>query len=893
MPLSRFTSLTSVLLLIAAIDGLCAVPGRKVLRDTMPAAVSQLVPNGRLSATTNLTLAIGLPLRDEAGLDELLGELYDPRSTNYHKFLDPEQFAARFGPTEADYAAVKHFALTNGFIIIGTNLTRLSLDVRASAADVGRAFQVALRIYRHPHEARDFFAPDAEPTVDMAMPIQQISGLDNYSLRRPMSVIRPLTGAAQAVPHGGSGPGGAYAGADFRAAYVPGTTLTGSGQSVALVQFDGYYSNDIAAYISLAGLTNYPISLTNVAVNGGVSVPGSGNLEVCLDIEMVISMAPGVSKIIVYEAPNGSTAWSTVLGKIASDNLANQIGCSWGNTSSGGEDIISENYFKQMATQGQSFFNATGDSDAFTGGIPFPSESPNITQVGGTTLGTTGPDGAWSSESAWNRGGGTGTSGGISDNFGIPGWQKGIDMSSNHGSLTGRNVPDVALTGDNVFITYNNGGTATVGGTSCAAPLWAAFMALVNEQVASAGRAPIGFINPSIYALAAGTNYESYFHDPMTGDNFWSASPTNFPATAGYDLCTGWGTPNGTNLINALAGLADPFLITPSAGIGFIGSNGGPFVVTSQVFGLTNSGGSSLNWRLTGAPAWLNVQPTSGSLTAGGQSSVTVRLNSLASNLAVGSYHADLIFSNLTTSFAQARSVDLEMRSLSILENGGFETGDLTGWTLNGNGVVGASIYNAVINAGSLQGDSGTNFIHSGAYGAFLGDAPDIGTWSQTLNTLPGQGYLLSFWLANPVSGAGQQFLVNWNTNNFNTSQIYYVTNPPALVWTNLTFVVFATDTNTTLQFGAENKPEGFGLDDVSVIPIPVPSLTAFSKQVDSFTFAWNTLPGVTYQVEYQTNLLETNWLILADLTATDGTTSFTNTADTSPQGYYRIRRLP
>lgn len=893
MSISKITSLTAALLLLVVTIAFCAEPGRKTLRDTRPPAVSRLVPVGQLPATTNISLAIGLPLRDEAGLDELLRQLYDPQSTNYHKFLTPEQFTARFGPSESDYALVKSFALTNGFTITGTNPTRLLLDVRASSAAVERAFHLTLRTYRHPHEARNFFAPDAVPTVEAIIPIQQISGLDNYSSRRPMSVVQSLRPTAPVVPHAGSGPGGNYLGDDFRTAYVSGTTLTGRGQSVALVQFDGYYSNDIAAYINLAGRTNYPISLTNIDVNGGVAVPGSGNIEACLDIEMVIAMAPGVSQIIVYEAPNSGTAWSTMLGKIAGDNLASQIACSWGNSSPGAKDVTSENFFKQMAVQGQSFFNATGDSDAFVGGIPFPSESPNITQVGGTTLSTTGPAGEWSSESAWNRGGGTGTGGGVSANYEIPGWQIGISMVSNQGSSTQRNVPDVALTGENVFITYNNGDTATVGGTSCAAPLWAAFMALVNEQTAAAGRAPAGFINPMIYALATGTNYTSYFHDTTAGDNFWSGSPTNYPATDGYDLCTGWGTPNGTNLINALAGLADPFGITPKTRIGFSGSNGGPFVVTSRIFGLTNAGGSSLDWQLAGAPAWLSVQPPSGSLAAGGQTSVAVSLNSVASNLAVGSYHADLMFSNLTTSFAQVRSVDLVVFSPSILENGGFETGDFTGWTLNGNSVIGTSIYNAVVSAGSFPNNSGTVFIHSGMYGAFLGDTPEIGTWSQTLTTLPGQAYLLSFWLVNPVSGAGQQFLVNWNTNSSDIGQIYYVTNPPAMAWTNLTFVVTATDTNTTLQFGAENEPDGFGLDDITVIPIPAPSFTAFFKQAGSFSLAWNTLPGVAYQVQYQTNLLETNWLILADLTATDSITSFTNAPDASPQGYYRIRQIP
>src|SRR5207247_10549144 len=135
-------------------------------------------------------------------------------------------------------------------------------------------------------------APDVEPTMDFAGPILHISGLDNYSLPHPNFKVRPSGTAANPAPNTGSGPGHTYRGSDFRKAYVPGTTLTGAGQSVGLLQFDGFYTNDIAIYASQAGLPNIP--LTVVSGNGGVSTPGINNSEVCLDIEMVMSMTPGV-----------------------------------------------------------------------------------------------------------------------------------------------------------------------------------------------------------------------------------------------------------------------------------------------------------------------------------------------------------------------------------------------------------------------------------------------------------------------------------------------------------------------------------------------------------------------------------------------------------------------
>jgi subtilase family serine protease len=132
-----------------------------------------------------------------------------------------------------------------------------------------------------------------------------------------------------------------------------------------------------------------------------------------------------------------------------------------------------------------------------------------------------------------------------------------------HGSTIMRNVPDVALTADNVYVVCDNGESHICGGTSCAAPLWAGFTALVNQQAVAAGRPTVGFINPAIYAIGESTNYAADFHDITTGDNTSPGSPTNFYAVLGYDLCTGWGTPAGQNLINDLAGTSTSEPISP------------------------------------------------------------------------------------------------------------------------------------------------------------------------------------------------------------------------------------------------------------------------------------------------------------------------------------------
>jgi len=535
---------------------------RQVLQGHIPMAVTELhlQPVGQLSGSTNLYLTVGLPLRNKEQLTNLLQQIYDPSSPHYRHYLTPDQFTKMFGPTEEDYQALITFAKANGLTVSGTHPNRVVLDVKGAVTDIEKAFHVTMRVYQHPAENRTFYAPDVEPSLNLSASVLHISGLDNYTLPHPRLHRSRMGQAQNATPKSGSGPDSSYMGKDFRAAYAPGVALTGSGQAVGLLEFDGYYANDITAYEATNGLSS--VTLKNVLLDGfngtPTTGPNSGNAEVALDIEMAISMAPGLSKVIIYEAgPDGTP--DDVLSQMVSDNLAKQLSCSWG--WGDGPDATADQLFQQMAAQGQSFFSASGDSDAFVGDTSseFPSDDPYITQVGGTTLTTTGPGGSYVSETVWNSGFvGTygsylGSSGGISTTYSIPSWQQRITMSSNQGSTTMRNVPDVAMVADNVSVIADNGQQETVVGTSCAAPLWAGFVALANQQALANGQSTVGSINPAIYAIGKGANYTSDFHDITTGNNEWSASPTKFSAVAGYDLCTGWGTPNGNNLINALA----------------------------------------------------------------------------------------------------------------------------------------------------------------------------------------------------------------------------------------------------------------------------------------------------------------------------------------------------
>ena len=890
--------------------------GRQSLQGHVPPAIGRqkLQPVNRLPATNRLNLAIGLPLRNQEALNRLLLEIYDPSSTNYHRYLTPEQFTAQFGPTEQDYQSFIDFAKTNGLTVAATYPNRVLLDVSGSAATVEHVFHVTMGVYQHPVESRTFYAPDAEPSVDCAVPVLHVSGLDNYFIPRPANLKKNLANsqAGNISPASGSGPSGNYMGNDFRAAYVPGTALNGAGQSVGLLELDGYLPADIAKYETMAGLPS--ISLTNILIDGYSGYSGVNNGEVALDIEMAISMATNLSQVVVYEALNNgnNTYIIDMLNRIASDNTSKQISSSWllGNNAS------FDTAYVQMALQGQSFFQASGDDDAYYSGIAQWADDTNITLVGGTTLSTTGPNGSWSSETVWNWGNGSGSGGGVNlHNVSIPGWQLGVSMANNQGSTTLRNVPDVALTADNIFVVADTNKQENVGGTSCAAPLWAAFTALVNQQAAALGKPPVGFLNPAIYAIGKGPNYATTFHDIATGNNFSTSSLGKYSAVTGYDLCTGWGTPNGQDLINALVP-PDTLGIVPVNGFVASGLVGGPFSPASQNFTLTNSGASSIAWSLINTASWLGASATSGTLAAGATSGITISVTAAANNLAVGNYVATMNLTNWSTHVVQylqftlqvqqpltvassagftasgpvggpfnitnqnfsvtnagslslnwslistsawltatgggalaagatgAASVGLNSAANSLaagnyaanvwftnqtsggaiglqfnlligqplVQNGGFEAGNFTGWTQSGN-----TAYTTVISGNS-------SFVHSGAYGVEAGPASSLGYLSQTLPTSSGQKYLLSLWMNSPnVAGTmtPNEFSVSWNG-----SIIYDKTNIGKIGWTNLQFTVTATSSSTALQIGLRDDPYYLGLDDVSVTPIYPPVIS-------------------------------------------------------------------
>jgi subtilase family serine protease len=525
------------------------------VRDAVRDGVAKQV--GRLPESQILSLDIVLPVRDQAGLDAFVADVSNPLSFSYRRYLTVPEFTARFGPTAADYDAVVKFAKAQGLAVTGGTRDGMEVQVKGPVSAIESAFHLNLRIYQHPTEDRTFYAPDREPTTSLAFPLWHISGLDDYSIPHPMFVKK----SAYAQAHGvapellvthattGSGPSGSFLGSDMRAAYYGGTALTGAGQNLGLFEYLGTDLADLNTYFKNVGQTNnVPITLlsTDGTSTSCVDSRAGGDCddtEQTLDMTQSIGMAPGLASLVMYI---GSTDTAIISAMTTHSPLPTTIGCSWGWTPA--DPTTLDPYFEKMAAQGQTFFAASGDDSTWSSrNEAWPADDAHVISVGGTDLVTTGAAGAWASETAWVDSGG-----GISpDKIKIPTWQQlsGVINSSNKGSTTYRNGPDVAANANFTFYTCADQTACLAneyGGTSFATPMWAAFIALANEQLAANGDAPVGFMDPTIYAENVTSTYGTDFHDIISGKS------GKYSAVTGYDLVTGWGSPKAA-LITTLA----------------------------------------------------------------------------------------------------------------------------------------------------------------------------------------------------------------------------------------------------------------------------------------------------------------------------------------------------
>jgi kumamolisin len=595
---------------------------------------------GRMAPGQTLTLNLVLALRDPAGLQAFLADIYNPASPNFRHYLTPAEFTEKFGPTQADYDAVVAFATRNGLEVFGGSRDGMEVLVKGPVSAIESALHLTLHTYQHPTEDRTFYAPDREPTTSLPFSLWHVSGLDNFSLPHPLFVKKSDYAAAHGispeavVTHAttGSGPSASFLGSDMRAAYYGKGTLTGSGQNLGLFEYEGTDLADLTTYFKNVGQTNnVPITLlsTDGTSTSCVDSKAGGNCddtEQTLDMTQAIGMAPGLASLTNYI---GSLDTAIIAAITTHSPLPTTIGCSWGWTPADPSTL--DPYFQKMAAQGQNFFAASGDSSTWSSSNEaWPADDAYVVSVGGTDLVTSSAAGPWSSETAWVDSGG-----GISpDSIAIPSWQKlsGVINSSNKGSTTLRNGPDVSANANFSFYTCADQTTCLAneyGGTSFAAPMWAAYIALVNQQLVANGKKTIGFINPTIYAQNVTSAYTTDFHDITSGTS------GSYSAVTGYDLVTGWGSMN-TGLLAALTGSSAPpptndFSISATSPTIAAGSSGISSITTAIVSGSSETVALSAS----GLPSGVTISFNPTSVASGSGSTATI---TVASTVAAGVY---------------------------------------------------------------------------------------------------------------------------------------------------------------------------------------------------------------------------------------------------------------
>jgi subtilase family serine protease len=605
--------LLTLVAVVAFVNVVCQAQSKTLLtRHVREATLNGQAPLvGRLPVTQTMHVDIVLAVSHQAELDNFVKEVSDPKSSSYRHYLTVPEFTEKFGPSQQDYDSLISFVKANGFTVLGGSRDSMDVRLEGPVDVIERAFHVTMGLYKHPTENRNFYAPDREPTVDLPFQLWHISGLDNYALPHPLFVKRDLK--VQPLATTGSCPGQSFCGSDMRAAYYEGSALTGAGQNVGLLEYAGYDIQDVNTYYQGAGQTLY-VNVVGISTDGTpvlcTEADGCDDTEQTLDITQAAGMAPNLSNIFVYV---GSTD-TALLSAMASDTpLPANLSSSW--SWSPADPSTDNPIFQKMIAQGQTYFQASGDGGAYEGSSPWPMNSPYVQTVGGTDLETTGPGGDWASETAWVDGGG-----GWGTNEPIPSWQQvpGVITTANKGSTAYRNTSDVSANANFTFyVCADQSGLSgctenDYGGTSFAAPMWAGYISLVNENLANNGYPPVGFINPTIYTdLGLGPGYDTDFHDVVSGND-------GLPTTPGYDLPTGWGSPNTTGLINAFLAEAGPnfgLSASPSSILVIQGSNANTTVTVNKQNGFTGNVTLSVTGLPSGVTYSFSPNPASSSST--------------------------------------------------------------------------------------------------------------------------------------------------------------------------------------------------------------------------------------------------------------------------------------
>jgi kumamolisin len=457
--------------------------------------------------------------------------------TGRKKRISREEYADLHGANPEDMAKVETFAAEHGLRVVSRDTTSRRMVLAGTVAAMSSAFGVELATYEHQGGTfRGRVGPLHLPASLLDL-IQSVHGLDNRPQANPHVRIRPLLDPSQ---------GQVYPPPQVARLYNFPTEGNGAGQCIGIIELGGgFEQSDLDTYF--AGLHLRTPRVSSISVDGGTNSPtgdpNSADAEVMLDIEVAGAIAQGAN-IVVYFAPNSDQGFIDAVTTAVFDNVnkPSVISISWGKAESNWTSQsmqAMDQAFQSAAALGLTVCVATGDagsSDGESDGnahCDFPASSPFALACGGTTLLSSGD--TITSETVWNEASDSASGGGISDFFDLPSYQIGFNIppSVNSGNRVGRGIPDVSADADPLtgYFVRVDGVNATIGGTSAAAPLWAGFVALLNEQLVD----PIGHLNPLLYQDLL--IQASVVRDIVSGGNgAYSARP-------GWDACTGLGSP--------------------------------------------------------------------------------------------------------------------------------------------------------------------------------------------------------------------------------------------------------------------------------------------------------------------------------------------------------------
>jgi subtilase family serine protease len=521
---------------------------------------------GEVSPAESISILVRLQGQHENELAQFLATLQNPGNGN-PRYLTPGEFGRYFGADPLTYGRAIAALRAAGFVIDDTFENRTDIAAHAPAMRVAAFFGTP--IDRRFERGRLFFTARYEPQIPAALGNATISGLDDYVQFHPIGLRRP-SGHVQ----GGSWtPDDIAAGYNIAPLYAKG--LDGSGVTIANSTAGAANASDVKIFQQHFGLPVVPMLSKGV---GGALSPSCGrscdNSESSLDVASATSVARGATfyQVVAHTPSNHNfdLSYEFIVNKLATN--VHVVTTSWGlcerEFNGTKSKKIDETLMAQAAAEGQFWFSASGDNgtdDCENGSsavsADFPGTSPFVISVGGTNVqGTTDGSGrvtGWAGESTWQYANSDGASGGGKSIFyAKPVYQNGV--TPNDGA---RDVPDVALLADNindgVWLCRNAQMQSDWGGTSEAAPMWAAFLAIVEQSKNKSGKT---LVDPHrrLYALAKSGKYSSLFHDVLTGNNGVPANddPYNksfpgFNAGQGFDLATGWGSFNGAPLLAA------------------------------------------------------------------------------------------------------------------------------------------------------------------------------------------------------------------------------------------------------------------------------------------------------------------------------------------------------